>query len=156
MNRGTIKYHRLRWWLSARSLVILFGLFLILSACGKKAEVRPSPEAVRAKEAFQLAEKLRTAYLIRDRSRFEALTTRKGYLKIIGSIREFDSATLEFTPRWVDMEGTRVILYINWKGTWKKAGKSYSDEGLSTFVLEGSPLRLDDILRANPFSRPEI
>ncbi len=155
MNSGTLRYHHLIRWLSARVIVVLF-LALAVSACGKKAEVRPSPEAVRAREAFQLAEKLRAAYLSRDKTRFEALTTRKGYLKIIGSIRDFDSATLRFTPRWVDLEGTRVILYINWKGTWQKGGKSYSDEGLSTFVLEGSPLRLDDILRANPFSRPEL
>lgn len=138
------------------AFLTIWALILVFSGCGKKAEVRPSLEGQKAKEAFRLAEQLKRAYLGRDKGLFEPLTTREGYLKVVGSLRDFDSATLEFEPRWVEIEQDRVVLYIHWRGTWLKGGRSYSDEGLSAFILKGNPLKLDDILRANPFSRPEL
>ncbi len=134
-------------------LMILLGLSLI-GACSSK-EKKPVPqEAMLTKEAFRIAEKLKDAYLQGDRSVFKTYCTRKGYLKIISSIKEFDHATLSFKPEWVDIDREKLILYIRWEGSWKANGRYYSEKGLTAFQYRLSPLRLDDILRNNPFSYP--
>jgi len=145
-----------------RSILLRLGLIAVLltamtlpSCSGKKEIKRPSLEAKIADEAFALADSLKKAYINKDRAALEALCTRNGFLTIIGKLKDFDSATLDFTPRWIDMEKDKVILYVQWSGKWEKGGRTFREKGLSAFVLTGSPLKLNDILRANPFKYPE-
>lgn len=130
-------------------------LALLLPACGGKKEIkRPSPEAVLIKKAFNVAEKIKKAYIRKDRDALKQYCTKEGYLTIISSMKDFDSATLNFQLRWADIKKDKIILYIYWKGTWWLRGKMYEDSGLAAFALRGTTPRLSDILRANPFSNP--
>ena len=90
----------------------------------------------------------------KDLQEIKNLTTERGYLEIVGAIKEFESASLEFRPRWVEIDREGILLYIDWKGQWKVRGETYERRGLASFSLKGSPPRLDGVLRANPFEEP--
>jgi len=141
------------------SLRILFLLtvlfFLLLPACGGKDAKKVSPESLLAQEAFELAETLKSAYVEKDRARLEEHSTESGYRELIGSMKNFDGAELFFTPTWVEIQDSTVHLTLSWKGTWSVKGKSTEDRGMAVFVFEGTPLKLSQVQRANPFRQPE-
>ena len=130
-------------------------LILLLTSCGGK-EVKPvSPESKSAQEAIVLAETIRNAYIKNDRETIEKHSTSDGYGVLIGMIKSFDSAELTFTPTWVEIENSAVSLNISWKSTWVVKDKKIEDRGLAVFVFEGRPLKLSQVLRANPFRQAE-
>ncbi len=134
---------------------VFFIFIFLMASCGKK-EVKPvSEESKTAQEAFRVAEVIKDAYINNDSITIEKNSTRDGYLKIIEERKSFDSAELSFTPRWVEIENTHVNLHVSWIGTWMVKGKKIEDRGLAIFVMEGKPLKLAKILRANPFKQPE-
>ncbi|MEC4686658.1 MAG: hypothetical protein VST71_13135 [Nitrospirota bacterium] len=138
-------------------LIFLLSALLFLPSCSGKKEVKEAltGDAAIAEEAISLAESIKEAYLKKDKAALKTLCTRNGYLVLIGSMRNFDSAEVEFTPRRVDIENNRVMLYMEWEGKWFLNGKEFPEKGLAVFELKGSPLKLNDILRANPFRQPE-
>jgi hypothetical protein len=136
------------------ALLILIALFFQIS-CGKK-EVKPvSPESKLAQEAFALAETLKNAYSEKDMGTLEDNSTRDGYRELIGAIKNFERADLIFTPTWVEIKDSTVRLTISWKGTWTIKNITTEDRGIAIFVLEGSPLKLAKVQRADPFRQPE-
>jgi len=137
--------------------LLALGLILLafVGACGKKEVKKVSPDSKLTTEAFEVADKIREAYLENDRAAIERYTTRGGYASISISRRSFDSADLTFTPVLVEIYGDTVHVYISWTGTWKKGGKTIDDRGLADFIMKEKPLKLDEILRENPFRRPE-
>jgi len=137
--------------------VAFLGLFMILFlvACSKK-EVKPvSQESKLAQEAFQLAEKLKNAYVKNDRDTLQEICTSDAYRELIGVIKKFDRADLTFTPTWVEIKDSSVYLSISWKGVWSVGSKNREERGLAIFVLEGKPLKLAGVQRDNPFRQPE-
>ena len=142
---------------SFRILVLLTVLsLLLLSACGGDKEAKKvSPESLLAQEAFELAETLKSAYVEKDRARLEVHSTESGYRELIGSMKNFDSAELSFTPTWVEIQDSTVHLTLSWKGTWSMKGKTTEERGMAVFVFEGTPLKLSQVQRANPFRQPE-
>ena len=126
-----------------------------LISCGKK-EVKPaSPESKITQEAFSLIETIRNAYINNDRETLERSSTKDGYRELIGAIKNFDKSELAFTPTWVAIKDSVVSVNVSWKGTWISGGKRTEDRGLAVFVLEGSPLKLTQVQRDNPFRQPE-
>jgi hypothetical protein len=142
--------------LSFRILFLLAALsLLLLPACGGKEAKKVSPESLLAQEAFELAETLKSAYVEKDRARLETNSTESGYRELIGSMKSFDGAELSFTPTWVEIQDSTVHLTLSWKGIWSVKGKATEDRGMAVFVFEGTPLKLRQIQRANPFRQPE-
>lgn len=139
-----------------KKLCAVFAVLLLLvAACGKK-EVKPvSADSRLATEAFALTEQVRTAYVNRNMSALQGYTTADGYQAISSSMKNFDSVQLEFKPMLVDMRDGVVNLYVSWNGTWTWRGQKYEERGLAAFVLKGTPLKLDNVLRASPFRYPE-
>lgn len=139
----------------AISVIILTVLMGVLFSCGGKKEVkRPLAEVTTYNETLKVLERIKSAYIKKDREELKRFCTKDGYLTIIGGMKEFDSAELTFTPQWMDLETERVVLYINWEGTWLKDGRQFKEKGLGAFVFTGIPLRLDDVYRENPFRQP--
>jgi len=138
-------------------LLVPLALILIsVAACGGKKEVKQvSQESKTAQEAFSLAEKLRVAYVDRNFSAVQDLSTADGFKDFMNSIRHFDSVDLSFTPRWVEIEKTTVYLNVSWKGTWIVGKESFVERGMAVFLLEGAPLKLGKIVRGDPFRYPE-
>jgi hypothetical protein len=137
------------------SLFSILSLIFLLASCGKK-EVKPvSEDSKIAQEAFRLAEVVKDAYIRNDRSTIERNSAKDGYKDIIEVRKNFDSAELAFTPRWVEIDGTTVHLRVAWNGTWIVKGQRTEDRGLAVFIMEGNPLKLVKVLRENPFKQPE-
>lgn len=139
-----------------KKLIAVFAvLLLVVAACGKK-EVKPvSADSRLATEAFALTELVRDAYVNRNMSAMQGYTTPDGYQTISSSIKNFDSVTLEFKPMLVDIRDGVVNLYVSWNGTWMYRGQKHEERGLASFVMKGTPLKLDNVLRASPFRYPE-
>jgi hypothetical protein len=130
-------------------------MLICIVSCGKKEVKKVSEESRIAQEAFQLAETIRNAYLDNNRKALEKNSTQDGYRDLIGAIKNFESAELEFIPTWVEIDTTVVRLTVSWKGTWTVRDLKKEDRGIAVFVLEGEPLKLAQALRANPFRQPE-
>jgi hypothetical protein len=135
--------------------IVLIALIIFLFSCGKEEVKKVSEESMIAQEAFRLAETIRTAYLDDDRKNLEKNSTKDGYVELIGAIKSFDSAELTFTPTWVEIEDSVVNLSISWKGIWIVSGEKKEERGVAVFVFEERPLKLSQVLRANPFRQPE-
>lgn len=140
---------------SNRSMLLLLIPVLFVVACGGKEVKKVSQESQLGLEAFEVAEKIKVAYINKDSKDLELYTTKDGYRELTSSLKNFDHAELTFTPTWVEIEGTSVKLTISWKGSWLIGGKVTEDRGIAVFILQGSPLKLAQIQRANPFSQPE-
>lgn len=136
------------------SLLLVATLAVTLSCGGKKEVKKASPDSEVATEVFDLVEALRDAYVRRDAKAMERSATREGYRSIMSAIKPFDHAELECNPVWIEIEGSEVRVNVSWKGKWHRSGKSTDERGMAVFVMRGKPLRLDAILRANPFAYP--
>ena len=102
-------------------------------------------------EAFALAETVKNAFIVKDNITLKKSSTESGYKDITANTRVFDSVELTFTPRWVDIENNQLHVNISWKSTWIVSGRSTDERGMAVFVMEGTPLKVSKILRANPF-----
>lgn len=135
---------------------LLLIVFVFIAACGGKKEVKQvSQESKTSQEAFALAETIRAAYLKKDFTTIADKCTRSGYKDIFDSIKHFDSAELSFSPRWVEIDKSKVYINIAWNGKWTVDSNTVKERGLAVFQLEGTPLRLTRIARGNPFKYPE-
>lgn len=140
-----------------KKLFVLFMIMIVLIAgCGKKAVKPVSMDSKIATETFALLENVRRAYITRNMTALQAYTTAEGYQVISSSMKPFDSATLEFRPMLIDIREGVVTAYVSWTGTWTVAGKKYEERGLASFSLKGTPLKIDNVLRASPFRYPEF
>ncbi len=140
------------------SLIFNFSFFILiflLASCGKQEVKKVSEESKIAQEAFKLAEVIKNAYVKNDRVTMERNSTKEGYRELIGAMKSFDNAELTLIPRKVEIEDSTVYLNLAWNGTWMVGGKRTEERGLAIFVMEGRPLKLDRVLRSNPFRQPE-
>lgn len=131
-------------------------VFFLLASCGGKKEVkRETEESKTAKEAFAVVELIKDAYMKKDISAIEKHTTKDGFMIITRDIRKFDSVVFTFKPVWVEIESDKVILNIPWQSQWQKGSNNIDERGMAIFILKDKPLRVDKILRTNPFNFPE-
>jgi len=145
MERGVMK---------KTSLILL--VVLLLAACGGKKEVKAvSPESATYTEAATLAETIRSAFVSNDRVTLQKNSTEQGYRDITSSKKMFDQLELTFTTRWFEIEQDQVLLNVSWKSVWINAGKKTEDRGMAVLMMEGKPLKVSKVLRANPFIYPE-
>jgi len=134
--------------------VALALCLLAVVSCGKDIKATPA-ESVVAASTVKLLGDIKEAYAGRNMTRLAELTTEEGYRDLGLAIKQFDKATLRFTPTWMDIKENRIEVYVAWEGTWE-IGKDVSEErGLAVFVLVGNPSRLDEVHRASPFAYPQ-
>lgn len=154
MERRTLRAIRCK---PAIGLCVLCAIVLTLFAsCGGKKEVKQvTQDSKVSQEAFAVAEALRASYVKKDFTSISDRCTKEGYRDIIDSIKHFDSVDLNFTPRWVEIEQSKVYLNISWKGSWTVGKDTTRERGMAVFLLEGTPLKLSKIVRGNPFRYPE-
>lgn len=138
-----------------RKTAILLCFAMLFFACSKKEVKTVSQESNIALEVFALAETLKNAFISGDLETVRAATTEEGYKKVTGDKRDADSVVMTFTPRWVEIDKNKIYVNIAWNSTWVLAGKRVEERGMAVFIVEGKPLKLNEILRANPFKYPE-
>jgi len=135
-------------------LLLVLACFMLIS-CGKKEVKQVSQESRMTIEAFALAETIKNAFIVKDNITLKKNSTDSGYRDITANTRLFDSVEITFTPRWVDIDKNQLHVNISWKSAWIVSGKSTAGRGMAVFVMEGTPLKVSKILRANPFVMPE-
>jgi len=138
-----------------RKVLVIVMVVLAVAACSKKEVKVQTEDSKLALEAFKLAETLRQAYVAKDLKALEDNTTEHGLQDIQRQLKDFESVELDFQPRWVDIESDSLVLNVSWKGTWQIRGREQKDRGMAVFELTGHPLKLNKILRSNPFKNPE-
>lgn len=143
-------------------LITLLALMALsfLAACGGKNKV-PTEDSITATQSFELAESLRKAYVARDFNAMKRLCTEEAYESIRIDVKEFKSATLTFTPQWIDIDPKGVLaLRIKWEGSWvvpvEGTKDTKTEERTGTLVLQmsGSPLKVSKVVQGSPFSQP--
>ena len=138
-----------------KKILLLVLACVMLISCGKKEVKQVSQASKMTTEAFALAETIKNAFIIKDDITLKKNSTDSGYKAITANTRSFDSVELTFTPRWVDIDNDQLHVNISWKSSWIVSGKSKAERGMAVFVMEGTPLKVSKILRANPFVMPE-
>jgi len=134
---------------------LVFIIFVFAVSCGKAAVKKVSEDSKIATETFAVVDDIKEAYIRKDISGLEKDTTSEGLRAITGVMKTFDSAELNFSPIFVEIDGGNVDLNVSWKGVWKSGEKTTEERGMAVFVFKGMPLKLDAILRGNPFKYPE-
>jgi hypothetical protein len=135
-----------------KKIALVLFVCCLAAACGGKKEVKQvSQDSKTATEAFALAETIKTAFIKSDAATLQKNTTETGLKDVTANRKAYDSVDLSFTPRWVEIEGGRLMVNIAWKSAWTVSGRRNDERGMAVFVMEGTPLRLSKILRANPF-----
>lgn len=137
------------------AVVAVLILAVLAASCGTKAVKKVSEDSKTATETFAVVDAIKDAYLKRDVSGIEKKTTKDGFRRISSVIKSFDSAKLDFNPVLVEIEEGTVNFNVSWIGTWTKDGKTTEERGMAVFVLKGVPLKVDDVLRVNPFKYPQ-
>ena len=136
-------------------VAVVVIIAVLAASCGKKAVKRVSEDSKTATETFAVVEAIRKAYLNKDVLEIQKNTTKDGFREISSVMKSFDSAELDFNPVLVEIEEGTVNFNVAWKGTWTKGGKTKEEGGMAVFVLKGTPLKVDAVLRVNPFKYPE-
>lgn len=138
-----------------KKILILSFVLLILACGGKKQIKQPSSEYLYTAEAFKVVDEIRIAYQNKDNAGIRKNCSESAYREIITYIKPFDKVELEFIPVLVEIEGDGMKLYVSWNGRWNYLGKDTEERGLASFFLSGKPLRVEKILRGNPFRYPD-
>lgn len=135
-----------------KKIMLLLLVSLLFVSCGGKKEIKQiSQESKTASEAFGVAETLKNAFLNKDSATIQRTTTEAGFRDVMAGQQVFDSVDMTFTPRWVEIEGDKILVNISWKSIWGLSGRKANERGMAIFVMEGNPLKVSKILRANPF-----
>lgn len=134
--------------------VLLMIASILTISCGKKEVKHVSQDSKTATESFTVLERIKDAYLKNDFATIQSNTTPDGFRTIKSAARPFDSAELTFTPVFVEIDADKVTVNVSWKGSWTKGASVQNERGMAVFVLKGSPLKVDGIIRANPFKYP--
>jgi hypothetical protein len=135
-----------------KKITLLLLASVLLVSCGGKKEVKQiSQESKTATEAFGVAETIKNAFVKKDSATIQRNATEAGFKDITTGKQVFDSVDITFTPRWVEIEGDQMFVNISWKSTWLLSGRKTDERGMAVFVMEGNPLKVTKILRANPF-----
>ncbi|MEW6110266.1 MAG: hypothetical protein AB1632_14035 [Nitrospirota bacterium] len=134
-------------------LLLVLSPFIILmnASCSKKEVKQVSQESKISQEAFALADIIKKAFLKNDTVILRNNSTEDGFKDITANKRLFDSVDINFTPRWVEIESDKIYVNIAWKSRWIISGRASEERGMAVFVMEGRPLKVSKILRANPF-----
>jgi len=136
-------------------MAVILAMTFFSAACEKKAVKKVSEDSRIATEAFSVINAIKEAYIQKDVLGIEKNTTQDGFSALRGVIKSFDSAELDFNPVLVEIDQGIVNVNVSWKGIWNKGGKKTQERGMAIFILRGIPLKVDAILRANPFKYPE-
>ena len=134
--------------------VVFIIMFAFMAACAGETK-KVSEDSKTAGDAFAAAEAVKDAYIRGDMKALAEHTTREGYRTIISVLKKFDGAELSFNPTWVEIDRDRVLLHEAWKGKWTLGGDTFEERGTAVFVLKDRPLKVDNVLRANPFRYPQ-
>ena len=131
--------------------LLLLASFLLVSCGGKKEVKQVGQESKTATEAFGVAETIKDAFIKKDLATIQKNSTEAGFKNIAAGKQVFDNLDITCPPRQFEVQADQMMVNISWKSSWILSGRKIEERGMAVFVMEGNPLRVTKILRANPF-----
>ncbi|MBF0336774.1 MAG: hypothetical protein HQL05_02990 [Nitrospirae bacterium] len=133
---------------------VLIMLLFVLLSCGKD-EVKITPDESKiAASVMNVIDQIRQLYQGHAKAELKELSTPEGYMGYLSATKDFDTASLTFTPKWVNVKDSTVEINVAWKGVWRKGDDVVNEQGICIFVMTRQPIKLLQILRENPFNYP--
>ncbi len=145
----------MRYFIDKRLLIIFLLFTIIFFGCSKK-EVKKTPEeGITARNAINFVERLKSVYMNNNEGSLEPFVESTDVLARYFSF-SMKPIKLDFIPRWIEIEGSRIDVYISWRGVYPVNQKEVELRGFALFILlkeEGGKdsFVLKKILRENPF-----
>ncbi|MBI5665679.1 MAG: hypothetical protein HZC49_11435 [Nitrospirae bacterium] len=135
---------------------ILFSLIILVCLGCADTSLKPSADSQSATDAFNIINRIKTAYIEKDRTVLQnhmdavlAENTIKGLL--------FEKAELAITPRMVTIAGMSLKVNIIWNGSWwLTKDKKLENRGVADLVFHKETMQLTYIDGDNPFSVPSV
>lgn len=138
-----------------RIALLLLLITLVSFGCSGDNE-KPSEDSLLAVEAFKNIDMLEAAYEGKDSRTLQsriAPQIARGILKDL----YFKSADLELTVRMIKIEGSDLVVNINWKGLWEFTDSNdLKNRGVADMILDKDTMKLLKIKGDNPFSIPSL
>ena len=142
-------------------LVTAFAMLFASSACGKKEEVKPSAESVKATLALAALSGMEKAYVARDMAgtiKPVSQELKSGYSEFQTSLRKdietYDSVEINIEIDRVEIRDDKIKTVFHWNGTWhEKDGAGHEGRGNSVFVFvdKSGQMAIDEIIGDSPF-----
>lgn len=137
-----------------RAFLLILILLIISTGCAVKEEVKLSEESVTAQNAISAVDAIKDAYIKKDRVAIhEKVDT--GLSDDILNGLTFDSADMSFTVRMIKISALKVMVHLNWHGTWITGGSEARDSGVGVLVFNKDTMKLSQVDGDNPFSTPQ-
>ena len=133
-----------------RTLISLSVAFFMLLGCSTRDEVKPTEDSLLTKEAVESIKVIKIAYQEKNR---DVLINRldEAMASEVTAGLFFEKVEISITPWVVKIKDSRVIVNMDWQGTWSIDGKETKSRGIADFVFEGSPLKLIRVDGDDPF-----
>ena len=137
-----------------RSFLLVLILLIISTGCSYKKEVKLSEESVTARNAISAVDAIKDAYIKKDRAAIHDKVESGLSDEIIDGLT-FDSADISFTIRMIKISALKVMVHLNWHGTWMAGGSEARDRGVGVLVFNKDTIKLSQVDGDNPFSTPQ-
>lgn len=156
-------------------LLLISAVILLNVSCGGKEVKTDDQGVIITASAIKTIDEVKEAYIKRDLEKIHSLTTDEEFRLFKSQFKDFDVASITFTPIWVEIHNETIKLTFAWEGTWKqgvsdplgrvgdqpkdkKQAESVlntTEKGVVIFVLLPKTYKISQILRANPFTFPQ-
>ena len=136
-----------------RAFLLALILLLAFAGCASKKEVKLSEGSVTARNAISAVDAIKDAYIKKDRAAIHDKVESGLSDEIIDGLT-FDSADISFTIRMIKISALKVMVHLNWHGTWMTGGSEARDRGVGVLVFNKDTIKLSQVDGDNPFSTP--
>jgi hypothetical protein len=129
-------------------------IVVLATGCFFKEEAKFSGDSLLAMEAEGVIQEIRQAYEQKDQDILNRNMAPFLAAKIVNEF-SFDSASLHFNFDSITIKEERLSVKVSWQSEYKIGEKTLTSQGISIFLLSGSPMKALDIQGENPFQIPE-
>ena len=136
-----------------RAILLTLILLFISAGCAVKEEVKLSEESVTARNAISAVDAIKDAFIKKDRAAIHE-NVEPGLSDEILNGLNFDSADLSFSVRMIKISAFKVMVHLNWHGTWMSGGSETGDRGVGVLVFNKDTMKLSQVDGDNPFHYP--
>lgn len=136
-----------------RAILFTFILLFMSAGCAVKEEVKLSEESVTARNAISAVDAIKDAFIKKDRVAIHEKVESGLSDEILNGLT-FDSVDMSFTVRMIKISALKVMVHLNWHGTWITGGSEARDRGVGILIFDKDSMKLSQVDGDNPFHFP--
>jgi hypothetical protein len=138
--------------ITVKRTCLLLVLLMGLSGCAAD-RVKPSEDAITARNALNAINTIRDAYTRKDEGIIGENVEEPLSVEMVRMLT-FDRAELSYKARFITITASQVLVKLNWQGTWTTGGDELQDRGSGMLVLNRDTMKLAQVDGDNPFQIP--